>query len=241
MRSLLAIALLALLLAGCATPATTSSSPAATTASGTGAATDTGSSGPAPPLKVGQKWTLATSSGGATSTIASEVQAIEDHAGASAYRIAQAITAGVPGATSTSNATSWTRVSDGASLETDATFHLTYGGQTMASSSTTTYSPPCRSLRWPLAPGATWSVTCTSTTTSNGQSRTTSTTTTYAVGGQESVTVPAGTFNAYKVTVDGGSSTTTEWVDPTACAGIVKTSSSSNGQIYTGELQSESC
>jgi hypothetical protein len=170
------------------------------------------------------------------------VKAIEDHAGASAYRLEGTVDSSAAGASTTASSTSWTRVSDQASMETQATAHLSYGGYSSDSTTTTVYDPPCASLHWPLAVGAAWTATCTATTTSSsgGGSHTATTTTNYTVEGKESVTVKAGTFDAFRLRVESGGQVQTEWVAAAAC-GMVKSVATSQGQTATTELTAYQC
>jgi hypothetical protein len=87
------------------------------------------------------------------------------------------------------------------------------------------YSPPCLDKRYSLAVGASDTETCFSTTTTNGTASNVSTTSTVKYLGQESVTVPAGTFNACKFQID--SADNTEWYAVGYSTVLVKSSGTS--------------
>ncbi|HVL48185.1 MAG TPA: hypothetical protein VM889_06475, partial [Candidatus Thermoplasmatota archaeon] len=61
------------------------------------------------------------------------------------------------------------------------------------------WNPPCQGLQYPLFSGAGWRLDCRLTLTRGGSTTSGLYNTTYAVRGQESITVPAGTFNAFVV------------------------------------------
>jgi hypothetical protein len=196
-----------------------------------------------PALHVGDTWTHKATGPNFDSTATTEVKAIEDHGGSSAYRIDGTLTTTSSGTTSTGTSKTWTRVSDGATLETQTTTHITVQGQSYDSTSTTVFDPPCEGWEWPLDVGDSWTRTCHATTTTSlgGGSTSSDTTTTTTVEARESVTVPAGTFNAYRLKVDsGGGGVSTVWYASEAC-GAVKTTASSQGQSVTSELQSYDC
>ncbi|HLE98042.1 MAG TPA: hypothetical protein VI997_11785 [Candidatus Thermoplasmatota archaeon] len=115
------------------------------------------------------------------------------------------------------------------------------GPQTVTT--TITYEPPCVVTRFPFnTVGATWSVNCPFTWESSalgGQSRQGTLKADYEVKAHESVTVPAGTFTAYKiVNVTGGKDNGASWWAPAACATIKGTDASGKTAI---ELTSFEC
>ena len=253
MRPLLAALLVSgLLLAGCSgTPSddtddTDTSAPGGSSSAGSSQPGNSGSgsgpNGPPPQLTVGDFWEHESEGGGASVTTRMEVMAIEDHDGASAYRLEGTIETSVSGSSFDADSTSWIRVSDHANIETESSTSLSFGGQSYDTTTTTTYDPPCASLRWPLSVGATWTVTCTSTTTSSsgGGSQTTTNSTTYTVEAEESVTVEAGTFDAFRIRVEAEDQTHKMWVSEEAC-GMVKSEATADGQTVTTELVDYEC
>lgn len=123
------------------------------------------------------------------------------------------ITAGMVGNV-TANGTSYWLRSNLAGVKTvmDMNVTFTYLGTEyyMSSSNTTTYNPPVDSYHFPVSVGETWTTTATATSTevtssniplyqSGTKSSTTTETKNYSCLCTESVTVPAGAFNAYKI------------------------------------------
>lgn len=252
MRALLAALLVSgLLLAGCSgTPSeepsddASSSAPGGPSSAGSSqpATGGNGPTGPPPQLTVGDFWEHESEGGGASVTTRMEVMAIEDYDGDSAYRLEGTIETSVSGSSFDADSTSWIRVSDHANIETESSTSLSFGGQSYDTTTTTVYDPPCATLRWPLTVGATWTVTCTSTTTSSsgGGSRTTTNSTTYTVEAQESVTVQAGTFDAFRIRVEADDQTHKQWISAEAC-GMVKSEANADGQTVTTELVDHEC
>lgn len=244
--SLAALLVSGLLLAGCSgTPSEDSDDPSSSgpsSAASSQPAVGNAPNGPPPQLSVGDFWEHESSGGGATVTTRMEVKAIEDHRGASAYRLEGTIETSASGGSFDADSTSWIRVSDHANLETESSTSLSFGGQSYDTTTTTVYDPPCVELRWPLTVGATWTVTCTSTTTSSsgGSSQTTTNSTTYTVEAEESVTVEAGTFDAFRLRVEAEDQTHKMWVSEEAC-GMVKSEATAEGQTVTTELVDYQC
>lgn len=218
----------------------------------------------APVLSVGDFWELESKfaipgSGEQTLTIKNTIEDQEsisvEGATHDAWRMvgSYAMTFGAEGYTSTSTTEtkSWSRVSDGASLKstthTETTSNIP-GFPASSSDSETVYTPPCVAYQWPLDVGDSWTATCTyetTTTTAAGTQTTTNTTTTdYSVLRKESVTVPAGTFDAYvlesTMKTDSGETKVYSWYAAAAC-GPVKTSLSIDGNDYSSQLKSYKC
>ncbi len=114
-------------------------------------------------------------------------------------------------------------------------------GFTVTTNTTVTYNPARVDRRYTLAVGAsdTSSTSMTSTSSTNfgavpATTTTNSTTVTYV--GQESITVPAGTFTACKFTVTTSGSTSTEWVGKGNGAPLQSTSKASDGSAVVLSL-----
>ncbi len=144
------------------------------------------------------------------------------------------------GMTGTIDNMRWNRASDGALLAENATTRDTSSQQSL------TYTAPCLDLHWPLTVGATWTESCTAERSLGGgrPADTFTRSSTYHVVGAETVTVPAGTFAAFKITVNTTAGTTTqdvtEWYSPQACH-LVKTVAVTGADTTTTELVSFSC
>lgn len=114
-----------------------------------------------------------------------------------------------------------------------------------AFTSKTTFDPPCNGLRFPVTQGDSYTQTCSATVTGTGGSSYTQTTK-VTVGGTESITVPAGTFQATKITYEieqsgsGGKSTQTGWYVPSTCA-LAKVVTVQSGATTTVELTNFRC
>ncbi len=134
-----------------------------------------------------------------------------------------------------STTSQWLRMSDLAAVKTYT--------ESQYAKVTTTYETPC-ATDWPIAVGKSWTTTCgfsTQTETSYGNTPSTGTKTeTYEVVSMESVTVPAGTFDTYKITFTSGSTTGTQWYAAEACT-PAKTTQTTNGTETTLTLESYVC
>jgi hypothetical protein len=161
------------------------------------------------------------------------------------------ISAGGMSIRTNTNAKSWIRASDGAIITSASTTQSTsdspyFPGST--SHANTTYAPPCAQMQWPLEVGKAWTSTCTSTTTSStsgtgasGPHTTTQTTVSnYTILRAESVTVAAGTFDAFVLKTVTNGTATYQWWSPKACT-AVKTSFDESGGNYTAELKAYRC
>lgn len=155
--------------------------------------------------------------------------------------------------TTVTDTTTWVRVSDGASLRT--TVRTTSpppfpGAPSTGSTSETTYSPPCIYDEFPLFVGKTWSSSCHSTTTTTydsggpANSQSFNASTAFRVVREESVTVPAGTFQTLVVesnsTSNGTSFVSYHWYAPRAC-NSVRSASDIDGMSISSELVSFRC
>lgn len=170
------------------------------------------------------------------------MQAVETHDGILSYRTFESIKTNGPGLTATINVTAWKRTTDEAQLEN----LIHSSGQTptgnFTSSTDSVYASPCPDLQWPLAVGAVWQETCTRHTTRSGSNQTSTQTmlTNYTVQAQENVTVPAGTFTAYRIQIETGGQTDLEWYSATAC-GIIKSRAENDSDSTATLLTSYSC
>ncbi len=122
---------------------------------------------------------------------------------------------------------------------------VTVAGISVNTTTTTTYTPPKPDRRFTLAVGASDTVTSTlgvTSVTNFGPTPATSTaeTTTIRFVGQESVTVPAGTFAACKFVDTANSETTEHWFAKGNGAPIRFTSRTSEGQVVTISMTSAS-
>jgi hypothetical protein len=194
--------------------------------------------GMAPALSVGDMWVdkfTSAASPEVTTTTTTTVEALEEVSGGdqqhAAYRLSVE-----PG-----SITMWIRQSDHAVIKT----HTDVAGFIIS----VDYDEPCGTNAWPLSVGMEWDVECTSSTTTTtpageppAQEATTSTS--YVVEAVESVTVPAGTFEAFKITYtehsDTMETTGTMWYAPAACH-AVKVEQDAPGTGGTLELQSFEC
>lgn len=116
-------------------------------------------------------------------------------------------------------------------------------GLSITTNTTVTYNPARVDRRYTLAVGAsnttTTSMTAASSTNFGAVPATTATTTTTVTYiGQESITVPAGTFTACKFTIAIGGDTSTEWVGKGNGAPLQATSKASDGSSVTLKLTS---
>ncbi len=238
LRAPLAFILLAsIALAGCSGGGGAKDGSSPTSAAGD----DGGSAGSgAPSLDVGDHWSFKAAGGGGEVTTQTEVKAKEDHGGTPAYRIEGTITSSQLGASTTSSTVAWNRRSDMASLENRVTTQITYAGSTQEQTAVTTFDPPCRNIQWPLSVGKTWTETCHQSTTGNGNTQTKDTTTTYTVEATQEVTVPAGTFDTFRVKAESGGQTTLQYISVKAC-GLVKSTSEAYGNTVSLELQDYGC
>lgn len=111
---------------------------------------------------------------------------------------------------------------------------VTVAGISVSTNTTVTYAPVVNDRRFTLAVGgtSTWATTLTTTSVTNFGSTpatNTSETTTVTYVGQESLTVPAGTFTACKFSVATSSGTHTEWFGKGNGAPLQQTSKASDG------------
>ncbi len=113
-------------------------------------------------------------------------------------------------------------------LDQDTSYTVTTTSGTTEGWSTVTYDEPVLLVPNSVAVGDTWTTEATGTVeTSTGQTIDLATTTDYEVVAEESVTVPAGTWDAYRIDITAdagtGATTTTTWIAPGV--GTVKTDS----------------
>lgn len=187
-------------------------------------------------LVTGDIWNYSSERPGVVSTIIEEVQAVESMTAAGgtheAYRISQRIHAThVGGGFGTTNTTSWMRTSDHALLR--SSFEVNALGETF--NGTAEYEQPCRHYHWPLEVGNSWTSSCKR---QDGHSETT----TFRVDDLETVTVPAGTFQAYRITQQArDGTTTTTWHADAACGTVKEVSIDAQGTTMTTVLQSYAC
>jgi hypothetical protein len=111
----------------------------------------------------------------------------------------------------------------------------TFAGTTTSTSTKTVNSPPCRNKQFSLAVGASDTQSCTSTTTTNGVTSTGTVNTTVKYLGQESVTVPSGTYNACKFQSNNGD--LTEWYAVGYPAALVRSSTTTQAGDTVLELK----
>ena len=128
--------------------------------------------------------------------------------------------------------------SENGSVETEfggtVTTSVTAAGITVSGTTTVTYSPAVADRRYTLAVGGSNTTTTTQTVTSvtnfgSTPATTSSETTTVTYVGQESITIPAGTFTACKFSVVTSGGTQTEWFGKGNGAPLQFTSKASDG------------
>lgn len=137
---------------------------------------------------------------------------------------------------------SWSRASDGAMLRVKSTTTSTNpfgGGGPQTTTTDTIYSPPCLTYEFPIEVGDAWESACHSKTTTNGQTTESDQTMAYRALREETVTVPAGSFDAIVVANGTGEQFLSYWA-PKACAPVRTVVSSSAGS-FSIDLQSYQC
>lgn len=143
-----------------------------------------------------------------------------------------------------SSETDWLRSADQAELKSNVISHAHHIGMLdRSSNSTTLYAQPCQQMKWPFGAGSIWEAHCYGTTTeSNGASQPKTVSERRTVGALEQVVVPAGTFQAYPITIKNLASgeASTSWFAPEACD-FVKTTATSQGNSIMIELSSFQC
>ncbi|MHB8606243.1 MAG: hypothetical protein ACYDCK_13415 [Thermoplasmatota archaeon] len=144
--------------------------------------------------------------------------------------------------TTTTFTTSWARAADGAALKANSTTPQAFANGT-ASHAATTYDEPCAAFAFPLEVGRSWDVDCTYGFVLNGVEEGGRVSEHWRVVREESVTVPAGTFDA--LLLENGTAhvigeTRQLWYAPVAC-GIVKTYTPTSFADFTTELQAYRC
>lgn len=230
----------AILIPGCAQDGP----PASTVANGPWPAREpTTEDGVMPALSPGDSWTTSSQGKGVRVTVHVAVERFEDHAGIPTYRTASESNTTVDNKAATANSTTWYRASDQANVEVRTTNRLTYQGRTYNATSTVVFDPPCPTFQWPLAIGSAWERTCTAIAqTSDGAPGMPITShTSYLVEAFERVTVPAGTFDAFRIRIEtDGSDSGFQWVSRGAC-GVVKAVAGGASNQLTSELQSFQC
>lgn len=232
------------------TPTTSSSSTTTSTTPTTSTSTTTTPApgvtlitAPADPA-VGTTWEYDIS-GQSDGSSDSAIAAKESRNGHDANRIEGTVTTSGSSGTTTTDSTAWNRRSDGAVIETQTSTDLEAGGIPYTITTVTTFDPPCRQIEYPVVSGDSYTVTCestTETTTGSGTPTTSSSTSTrnVAVMGQESVTVPAGTFDTAHIRITVGGTTTDEWHKLDGC-GLVKSVSGTGSSEFVLELTSSTC
>jgi hypothetical protein len=272
-----ACTVLASLLAGCT--ASPSAGPAAAATSGPGGPADAGGNaaapagggeaggagsstpggsgdgGPAPPLQVGDSWTMNATMDYAGSVIVytqtSRVAALEPHTIPSGtYDSIRLETHGVARDSHT-NITQWRRASDWAILATrTVTYRVSSHGTTRPTGILQVMDSPCLGYRWPLTVGQSWTTSCTgqrysaNSNPANGGGKPFTQNETRTVEDEGPVSVPAGTFDAFRMQVstslDGQTpATSQDWFSEGACSSVrVLATASSLGPV---ELQSYHC
>lgn len=123
--------------------------------------------------------------------------------------------------------TEWRRASDLALLQDAAVSDVTLDGQATGRIQTTrVMDEPCVQVKWPLAAGARWSITCEHSQQSSregtpGLTKSRGTLKAgYQVGEPELVTVPAGSFEAFPLSRADANGESTEWFASRACATV---------------------
>lgn len=163
----------------------------------------------------------------------------------SSSRTSSTTTAGQAGVTfqltTTTDATSWFRASDGATIKvvSTSTSSSPFGGAPTTTQTEIVYSPPCAMYEYPLEVGRQWTTTCTAKVTSNGQTTESKESYSYRALREESVTVAAGTFDAIVLANGTDDSALTHWA-PKAC-GPVRTTAKSSGASFNVDLKSYKC
>lgn len=163
----------------------------------------------------------------------------------SSSRTSSTTTAGQAGLTfqltTTTDATSWFRASDGATIKvvSTSTSSSPFGGAPSTTQTEIVYSPPCAMYEYPLEVGRQWTTTCTARVTSNGQTTESKETYAYRALREESVTVAAGTFDTIVLANGTDEPALTYWA-PKAC-GPVRTAAKSASGTFNADLQSFQC
>lgn len=226
-----------------------------------GGQTPTPSGTPAPVLSVGDHWILQgaarTANNTTTITTAGRVAALEAFSiiGQTYDAVRMEGTAQTQSATLSTRGSyrTWVRAADQADLQQDLTVQYQAAGRNVTSSSQFTYDAPCPNLAWPLYVGKSWSVSCTvhDRTDSTGGSSSIGNLTRhsdYRVAALENLTVPAGTYLAYRIeinaTVDSGgrgqTTLTTSWYAPKMCT-IIQNIDRVGSRLTTMALVSGVC
>lgn len=194
----------------------------------------------APILAPGDLWRYSSSAPYYNATIDVEVTARKPYWSYEAYEQKSITVLPGMGVSMKTETTSLDRVSDLARLKSESktSVDTPYGDR--ESSSSTVYDPPCIVVKWPLFNGSSWQSTCTSTMSKDGSdANQTSESQSYVVA-IETVDVPAGSFQTFKVTTLIGSRVRHDYYAEAAC-GIVKSVIPGQNGDLVNELQYYSC
>ncbi len=143
-----------------------------------------------------------------------------------------------------SNSTQWMTTDEHAMVKTTNNVTITgtpSGPQEF--SQTTTYDEPCPSFQWPMNVGDSWTQDCNATTQQGNRSQERRQQRDFHILREETVTVPAGTFETLVIsnqTKDSDEDSTTQWYAPRAC-GPVKLETSQGQQTFTLNLTEYTC
>ncbi len=143
-----------------------------------------------------------------------------------------------------SNSTQWMTTDEHAMVKTinNVTVTGTPGGP-REFSQTTTYDEPCPSFQWPMAVGDSWEQDCSATTRQGNRSQERQQDRDYHVLREETITVPAGTFETLVIsnqTKGSDEDRVTQWYSPRAC-GPVKLETVQGNQSFTLNLTEYAC
>lgn len=143
-----------------------------------------------------------------------------------------------------SNSTQWMTTSEHAMVKTsnNVTITGTPGGP-REFSQTTTYDEPCPSFQWPMEVGDSWTQDCTATTRQGNRTQERQQEREFHVIAEETVTVPAGTFETLVIsnqTKGSDEDRTTQWYAPRAC-GPVRLETTQGEQTFTLNLTEYTC
>ncbi|MFA5944356.1 MAG: hypothetical protein WC876_07825 [Candidatus Thermoplasmatota archaeon] len=199
--------------------------------------------GQMPLLSVGDRWSTVSKGYDVVVNVTTTVAGFETHDGIASYRTEAQSRMTTDDRTVAGSSNTWFRTSDQANIEVQTTNHLEYKGHTYNGTSSVVFEPPCRSFRWPLTIGAHWEETCTAQATmaDGSAGMPVASRTRYNVEAFEPVTVPAGTFDSYRIRIEtDGSDSGYQWVSAQAC-GIVKAMAGDNHNQLSSELQSFHC
>lgn len=143
-----------------------------------------------------------------------------------------------------SNSTQWMTTDEHALIKSTDNVTITGSpGGPRSFSQTTTYDEPCPSFQWPMEVGDEWTQDCQATTEQNGQTQRQEKDREFIVIAEETVTVPAGTFETLVIsnqTKGSDEDRVTQWYSPRAC-GPVKLETVQDDQSFTFNLTEYTC